>query len=230
MTLSRGPRRRLSRLRTIAASTPTLAPPSEAAPPQTNLAAGAPAASTPPAALSIPLAVLDGEDDAVVVLSPGGARLYANRSADALIAKGDILALEADVVTARPGWRFGFATAFARTLAGEAPRYDVAVAGTVWTIKFAPLETPFARLCLLRIADLDQRLAAAVTQFASDHDLSRREGQLLLALAQGRSLEDHAHDARVAITTVRSQLGAIFRKCGVARQHEVVAALFASAR
>lgn len=57
--------------------------------------------------------------------------------------------------------------------------------------------------------------------------LSRSEADIAIRLAQGQALEDIARTRGVALTTVRSQLQAVYLKAGVRRQAELVAAVLA---
>lgn len=52
--------------------------------------------------------------------------------------------------------------------------------------------------------------------------LTSAEAKLALALAAGKSLEEHAVEARIAMSTVRTQLSNILGKTGARRQGEVV--------
>jgi DNA-binding CsgD family transcriptional regulator/PAS domain-containing protein len=52
--------------------------------------------------------------------------------------------------------------------------------------------------------------------------LTSAEAKLALALAGGKSLEEHAVEARIAMSTVRTQLSNILSKTGARRQGEVV--------
>jgi DNA-binding CsgD family transcriptional regulator len=52
--------------------------------------------------------------------------------------------------------------------------------------------------------------------------LTGAEAKLALALAAGKSLEDHAVEARIAMSTARTQLNGVFAKTGARRQAEVV--------
>lgn len=55
--------------------------------------------------------------------------------------------------------------------------------------------------------------------------LSSAESRLALALVAGNKLQDIAPDFGVQVTTLRSQLGSIFRKTGVRRQTDLVRAI-----
>lgn len=52
--------------------------------------------------------------------------------------------------------------------------------------------------------------------------LTGAEARLALALAAGKSLEEHAIESRIAMSTARTQLNNIFAKTGARRQAEVV--------
>ena len=55
--------------------------------------------------------------------------------------------------------------------------------------------------------------------------LSQAEARLAQHIARGASLKEIAANARIKISTVRSQLGAVFTKTGTKRQTKLVALL-----
>jgi DNA-binding CsgD family transcriptional regulator len=57
------------------------------------------------------------------------------------------------------------------------------------------------------------------------YDLSPAELRVASALLNGKSPEYYAHDAKVSLNTVRTQLKSLFRKTGTSRQSELVALL-----
>lgn len=60
--------------------------------------------------------------------------------------------------------------------------------------------------------------------------LSQAEARLAQHIARGASLEEIAGNARLKISTMRSQLGAVFTKTGTKRQTRLVALLSRLAR
>ena len=68
-------------------------------------------------------------------------------------------------------------------------------------------------LAWLRRHDSDER-----HRLAPFHELTSREAEVLRALCHGRSVDQIARDAVVAVSTVRTQVRAILRKLGVGSQ------------
>ena len=54
------------------------------------------------------------------------------------------------------------------------------------------------------------------------YSLSRREADLAFSIANGATPQDYARDAKLEISTVRSQLKSVFLKTGTHRQTELV--------
>jgi len=75
-------------------------------------------------------------------------------------------------------------------------------------------------LCLL--APLDGRRIATAQQLIDFFGLSRAEARLARAIGHGDSVEDYARDQSLRLSTVRTQLSAIFNKTGTDRQAALV--------
>lgn len=77
---------------------------------------------------------------------------------------------------------------------------------------------------------LIRSLAPSSLQDSKQHlqllfDLSPKETELACALLEGYSPREAAHERKVSITTVRSQLSSLFRKTGTSRQGQLIALL-----
>jgi len=75
-------------------------------------------------------------------------------------------------------------------------------------------------LCL--VAPLDGRRIATAQQLIDFFDLSRAEARLARSIGHGDSVEDYARDQSLRLSTVRTQLSAVFNKTGTDRQAALV--------
>ncbi len=80
-------------------------------------------------------------------------------------------------------------------------------------------------LAMLMIYDPHQKLRLDPFIVAACFDLSPGEARVAVALAEGMSAEEIAKKHRVSMSTVRTQLKAVFAKTGVSRQAELVSIL-----
>jgi DNA-binding CsgD family transcriptional regulator len=78
------------------------------------------------------------------------------------------------------------------------------------------------RVYLLLFVDERRPIACAVEDVARVFALSPAEARLAHALASGRTLEQHAAAAEVALSTVRTQLRYVLKKLRVHRQSDLV--------
>ena len=181
--------------------------------------------------------------DAAVFLTDGQLRVFhANKAAEALIKQQNgvflkagrltcmncvasqclLSAAEQAIVAAEGRHRLSSADHL------EIPRMD----GTPYRVSLHPLPrdqarqgpAPRARLAVIvRQPDNTARDAARRLQCA--FKLTPSEAALAASMAQGRTLEAHAQGRGVAITTVRTQLQALYAKTATCRQAELVAML-----
>ncbi|MFN3932525.1 MAG: helix-turn-helix transcriptional regulator [Brevundimonas sp.] len=155
-------------------------------------------------------------------------------SAEALLSAGDVLRLRRGVLTtACEADRRGLEFALAEALAGGAPAFAVA-ARRVNThervfIEVAPLSSssmpgfgPRALVVVHGPGVDEARVAAAA---GSLYGLSVGEAAIAAQLVSGRSPAAIAHQRRVSLGTVRTQVRRIYEKVGVASQLELAALL-----
>jgi DNA-binding CsgD family transcriptional regulator len=73
--------------------------------------------------------------------------------------------------------------------------------------------------------DLEARRSPAASDLVRVFGLTQTEAKLAVLVSEGRSLEDVAEQRRTSLTTIRSQLKAVFAKTDTHRQSELVALL-----
>lgn len=155
-------------------------------------------------------------------------------SAEALLSAGDVLRLRKGVLTTvceadRPGLEVVLAAA----LNGGAPAFAVAArrrhTDDRVLIEAAPLpstSTPgFGPRALIIVHGPGVDEARVATVAGSLYGLSASEAAIAAQLAAGRSPAAIAHERRVSLGTVRTQVRRIYEKVGVASQLELAARL-----
>jgi DNA-binding CsgD family transcriptional regulator len=182
--------------------------------------------------------------DAGVFLADGDLRVaHANRAAEDLLRSGDGIAVRAGRLHCSDP-RAARKLAAAASLAIEAARgrHELVNADHIevprrdgeepYRISLHPLPKRAGRSALGVRAELavvvrrpGQSAAETARRLQAALHLTPAEAALAANLAAGRSLDDHARERGVAISTVRSQLKALFAKTETNRQGELVATL-----
>lgn len=155
-------------------------------------------------------------------------------SAEALVSAGDVLRLSGGVLTtACEADRKGLERALAEAVAGGAPAL-AAAARRLNTddrvfIEVAPLPDPgtlsFGPRALVIVHGPSVNEARIAVAAGSLYGLSAGEAAIAAQLAAGRSPAAIAHDRRVSLGTVRTQVRRIYEKVGVGSQLELAARL-----
>lgn len=155
-------------------------------------------------------------------------------SAEALLSAGDVLRLAKGVLTtACEADRRGLEVALAEALAGGAPAFTVA-ARRLQTddrlfLEVAPLPSSSTQgfgpraLVIVHGPGVDEARVAVAA--GSLYGLSASEAVIAAQLAAGRSPAAIAHERRVSLGTVRTQVRRIYDKVGVTTQLELAARL-----
>ncbi len=187
--------------------------------------------------------ILDRLEVGVVLLGRGGRAVFANATAREIAqahdgftidasglrgatsnqteALGALVAMATDDSKA-PGHRVGGRIALART--SGARSYSVLVA------PLSPKNVGFevdGAVAVAFVADPDRALHSPADSLRALYALTPAEARLAIQLAQGRSLHGAADELQITLHTARSQLKAVFAKCGVSRQAELVQLLMA---
>lgn len=171
---------------------------------------------------------LDMMGDAVFLLTGSGILLHANAGGRGILARDRGLMLCGGVLSARvPAADSALKAAISRAAAASRPE-AVAIAipgGGGTSIPFSLLAVPSAtaeRHVLMVSKDpclVDSSLKA---RLRSLYQLSNREAQLAIALADGATPQDIAEDWGIAIGTVRTQIKHLSAKLGCHRQADIV--------
>jgi DNA-binding CsgD family transcriptional regulator len=86
-----------------------------------------------------------------------------------------------------------------------------------------------AASCLLIITSVEHPEMASTQVVQGLFDLTPAEARIARGIAAGKTVDELAHEARLAVGTVRQQLKSVFNKTGVSRQAELVGILVGSA-
>jgi DNA-binding CsgD family transcriptional regulator/PAS domain-containing protein len=176
-------------------------------------------------------AMLDALPQAIFALDGAGLLLFANASADRLLASGDCLQCEAGrLATAVPAQQLELDTLIAKTLTGAA-------GGAMRIGRLGERLPCAARVSRIVVDEAERFLRPAVLVIVSDpaaaalidkatlhslYDLTAGESRAAAALLQGHSIQSAAQLLGVSPETLRTHLKAIFRKVGVSRQQDLV--------
>lgn len=180
----------------------------------------------------------DRRDAAVVMLGGNGIILFANRRAEGLIAKGDLLGRDLrGRAVHHPATQNIIGGALAELNAGRVvtPRaFTLKTLHGDWQMQIAALDprgqdrSPFGfffgfeRRCLLLTLLPSQRGSVADTTLLRDLALTPAETGIALALAEGLTLTEISEARRVSIHTVRNQVKSALAKTGSRRQSDLV--------
>jgi DNA-binding CsgD family transcriptional regulator len=159
---------------------------------------------------------------------------FANGTAESLLAAGDGLRAAGERLSA-PG-RAAAALAMAIRCATRRPRREGALLlvprrhGPPLSVSVNPVAEAHrptmvqgrGLLALVTVHDPAQHAAPESEHLQALYGITPAEARLVLALCAGRTLAEHARDAGVTLTTVKTHLRSVFLKTGVRRQPELV--------
>ncbi|MDF2766207.1 MAG: putative Regulatory protein LuxR [Rhodospirillales bacterium] len=164
-----------------------------------------------------------------------------NKAGEALARRGDLLLRRGELRTALHADQIALEAAVAQALAPSATDARAALIAVqrpsgapplrVWIVPLPVRERSYAtgprHLAVLAV-EPDKPVDALLHQMRSAFGFSPAEARLALALANGRTLEEHAAAQDVTLQTVRTQLQSIFNKSDTGRQPELVRLLMAA--
>jgi DNA-binding CsgD family transcriptional regulator len=175
--------------------------------------------------------MLDALPQAIFGLDGTGLLLFANASADRLLACGDCLRCEGGrLATAMPAQQPQLDMLIANTLSGSA-------GGAMRIGRLGDRLPCAARVSRIVVGETERFLQPAVLVVVSDpaaaapidedalrtlYDLTPAEARTAAALLAGHSIHSAAQLLGVAGETLRSHLKSIFRKVGVSRQQDLI--------
>jgi DNA-binding CsgD family transcriptional regulator len=170
---------------------------------------------------------LDAVEQAVLATDVEGRLRFVNRYAEALLRGGAPLVMRRGRVTALQPAEALQLTAALRACAASGQAQALRLgASSVAVLRIAEDSVLAAglgasRLLLLVTPDRHRRVAP-VRQVMQLFQATAAEARLARALAAGESLDSYAEQAGLSPATVKTQLGALFRKTGTRRQPELV--------
>jgi DNA-binding CsgD family transcriptional regulator len=168
--------------------------------------------------------VLDDQIDAVLVVDPRSALLFANASALKMIEALDLISLRAgrisspDPIIAASLRKL--VTSACKGRGGGDLSFPPHLPGYKGTVE--PLPGANTPLACIRLRDERVWAAARADQARFLHGLTVAETQLAEALLLGLTPADIAGQRNVSMPTIRTQLGSLFAKTGATRQAELV--------
>jgi DNA-binding CsgD family transcriptional regulator len=173
-------------------------------------------------------ATLDLMEHAVFTLSVGGTLIDCNRAADAMLMRQDALMMRQRRLVARDGHDDAALQAALRAAgAREGGEGGVLLLhreeGAPYLLSLAPVWTEQARQLVLIVTDPDSRDTSLSSRIRALYGLTRAEAEIVTALCDGSALEQLSQERGVALSTVRTQMKAIYLKMDCSRQSELVA-------
>ena len=181
------------------------------------------------ARLKAPVEALEAVCDGLFLVSADGRVAWANAAGRAIIAEGQRLRQGPDgtlMPTSRPeAVRFAAAVRRAAGPRGGSDRWIWGGGDDAWSVAIDPVALSIERqpLAWVSVRDVAAHARRAACAAAETHGLTVAETELTAALARGATPETYAGQRSVRISTVRSQLHAIFAKTGAATQAALVA-------
>ena len=192
-------------------------------------------------------AALDRLAFGLLLLDGGGRVLFANRAAQATLARGDGLAERAGRLVAADARTSAALERLVREVASPDPRRPASAGGVLalprpsgrlpWRLIASPLPADLAvglpaggpARVLLVVSDPERVPTPPLEQLRHLLGLTPQEARLALLLAGGSELKDAAERLGVGYETARTHLRGALAKAGVRRQGQLVAQVVASA-
>lgn len=196
--------------------------------------AAADAARRPTAGASLALRALDGINAPLAVVDADARVLLVNRAASGVLAAGDGLGLRGERLTiAEPAAAAALRRVLRAAAAGPASEGggQIVVPRPSGRRAYALLATPLPGTTelsagrpavLLHLVDPESHRRLAGVNLRRLYGLTAAEADLAAGLLHGLRLEDFAEERGVRLTTVRTQLRALFEKTDTNRQPELV--------
>lgn len=179
--------------------------------------------------------VLDALSTAVLLVEGAGRLVHANAAGEALLSRGDVLALRLDLVepwdasALREAWPLSSGRARA---SGTRTLTLTRRGGGQVSVSLLPLDAGRRRVLAkgeARTALFIQNAEVApnaVEALGTTYKLTGAELRVLLGLTEGRTAADIATHYGIALTTVRTHLRSLFAKTGLSRQKDLIGLLF----
>lgn len=174
-------------------------------------------------------AVLDSMRDAALLVGPDQMVSYVNHAADAMLRRGDLLALQQRrLSTAGRASHTRLQAAIAAACDAGAPTAGAVLLdrrdGRSAVATLTPFKLPHGRReALLLTHDDDGAANELGPQLQRLFRLTRSEAEIAVRIGDGLSVAEIAAERQVGGETIRSQVKALMAKLGCRRQSEVVA-------
>jgi DNA-binding CsgD family transcriptional regulator/PAS domain-containing protein len=183
--------------------------------------------------MEIGMSALDELDMAVIVTDASGRVWFANGQAEAMLAAGDTLerrdgCLRETAPVRSRGLASLLAAAANQSCSGDMPiksgSRGKSYLARAFPLKLNPPPTELWQtpLALLLVSDPATNAVLPCQTLRACFGLTEKEAGLALAVGEGRTAEEYAGEKGVRVTTVRTQLRAIFAKNNVRGQVELV--------
>ena len=171
---------------------------------------------------------LDQFGRGVLLVSPDGVLLHANKTGEELLRRGDALTLKKGVVAANsPEAASALRQAIERACLAQSVEGGALLVGRPGQRPMAVLvipvrDRPFSRSALL-IAGGECTRNELLPRLQALYRLTPAEAEIATGIGEGVSPAQIARDRGVSVATVRSQIKALANKLGVKRQSEISA-------
>lgn len=173
-------------------------------------------------------ATLDLVGHAIFTLNASGRLISCNAPAEAMLRRQDALLLRQNHVRARDGQSDVALQAALRAAAAREGTQAGALfvqreRSLPYMLSVSAIWSGSERQIVLIATDPATRDASLASRLRALHGLTRAEADIVVALCDGKALEDVSHERGVALATVRTQMKAIYSKTDCRRQSELVA-------
>lgn len=173
-------------------------------------------------------ATLDLVEHAIFTLTMSGRLIHCNGAGEAMLRRQDALLLRQRDVFARDGQSdAALQTALRAAAAPEGTQASALFVqrerGLPYMLSVSAVWSGVERQIVLIATDPGVHDASLASRLRALHGLTRAEAEIVVALCEGSALEDVAQERGVALSTVRTQMKAIYSKTDCRRQSELVA-------
>jgi DNA-binding CsgD family transcriptional regulator len=172
-------------------------------------------------------AALESSPDAIIACDRSGLIHYRNPAAEWILTRGFPLErCRGQILAGSGGERAALAKAVIAAIdKGLTSRLSVdstALGRYVIRIDAEPADSPYA---VIIVRNIDAHAVRVIQDTAGAHGFTTAEAALAQSLVRGLSVEAHAEEKGLAVSTVRTQLRALLAKTGTSRQGQMISIL-----
>lgn len=173
-------------------------------------------------------ATLDLVEHAIFTLNMAGRLIHCNAQGESMLRRQDALFLRQRHLFARDGQSdAALQTALRAAAAREGTQagalFVQRARGLPYMLSVSAIWSDDERQIVLIATDPGIHDASLASRLRALHGLTRAEAEIVVALCEGKALEDVSQERGVAMATVRTQMKAIYSKTDCRRQSELVA-------